>query len=230
MSGSKNGDGMREEVKREFQLERMILFSDAVFAIVITLMAIEIHLPENVGTEAQLSPAVLLHLLPVVAAYAVSFFFIGAIWYQHLRLFSVLNDYDKGLVVRNLLLLFLVGLFPFSASVITHAKGTGLAFIIYLGVIYACVLAQYALQHYVLEQRPKLRANVDLTEHRSALHRRKVIVISMGLAIALMLITLGISQGNNDAPMAVWWIMLMPLALVLFGRKRGSGATRTGKG
>ncbi len=224
MDPVKKHDGMREDVKREFQLERMILFSDAVFAIVITLMAIEIRLPEHVGTEAPLDAGVFLHLLPVVAAYAVSFFFIGAIWYQHLRLFSVLNDYDKGLVVRNLVLLFLVGLFPFSASVITHAKGAEPAFVTYLSVIYACVLAQFALQHYVLVQRPNLRANVDLTEHRTALRRRKLIVLSMGVALILMLITLYATSGTPAAQMAVWWIMLMPVTLLVFGRKRGTAA------
>jgi uncharacterized membrane protein len=41
----------REEIRKEFQVERMILFSDAVFAIVITLMAIEIRFPEPEGHE-----------------------------------------------------------------------------------------------------------------------------------------------------------------------------------
>ncbi len=94
----------------------MILFSDAVFAIVITLMAIEIHLPETPEgfTDASLLRAIF-HLIPVILAYSVSFFF--------MKIFSLLKDYDKGLVIRNLLLLFFIGLFPFSASVVTKANG-----------------------------------------------------------------------------------------------------------
>lgn len=42
---NKEIETIKDEVKQEFQVERMILFSDAVFAIVITLMAIEIRLP-----------------------------------------------------------------------------------------------------------------------------------------------------------------------------------------
>lgn len=38
---------LEDDIKKEFQLERMILFSDAVFAIVITLMAMEIHIPDT---------------------------------------------------------------------------------------------------------------------------------------------------------------------------------------
>src|SRR5690349_16730106 len=111
---------IQEEVRKEFQVERMILFSDAVFAIVITLMAIEIRLPNGgEGLHGGLREA-LRRLAPVLLAYMVSFFFIGTIWYRHLRLFSLVRDYDLGLVVRNLILLFLVGLFPFSATLVTH--------------------------------------------------------------------------------------------------------------
>ncbi|HNP33963.1 MAG TPA: TMEM175 family protein, partial [Flavobacterium sp.] len=86
----------REEIKKEFQLERMILFSDAVFAIVITLMAIEIRIPDDVElTDATLFKA-LHHLIPTLIAYVVSFCFIGTVWFQHLKMFSILKDYDKG--------------------------------------------------------------------------------------------------------------------------------------
>ena len=75
-----------EEIKKEFQLERLIRFSDAVFAIVITLMAIEIRLPEtgeHPGAEALVQA--MDRLLPVIVSYCVSFVFIGVVWYQHPR-------------------------------------------------------------------------------------------------------------------------------------------------
>src|SRR6478735_1826807 len=106
----------KEEIKKEFQLERMILFSDAVFAIVITLMAIEIHLPE-LGEHEHYTVSTFLtalkHVLPTVFAYAISFFFIGLMWYKHLKMFSLLKDYDRGLIIRNLIFLFFVVLFLF---------------------------------------------------------------------------------------------------------------------
>jgi len=83
---------IKQEIRKEFQLDRMILFSDAVFAIAITLMAIEIRLPAN-STEA-LSEK-LVHLIPAILAYTISFVFIGQVWYQHLQVCGLLKDYDK---------------------------------------------------------------------------------------------------------------------------------------
>src|SRR5436190_3557838 len=112
-SMDKEKEYLKDEIRKEFQLERMILFSDAVFAIVMTLMAIEIRLPENGPLNVETLPNQLMHLLPVIIAYAATFFFIGSTWYEHLRVFSFLKDYDKGLVVRNLIMLFFIGLFSF---------------------------------------------------------------------------------------------------------------------
>src|SRR5690348_9279708 len=104
---------LKEEIRKEFQLERMILFSDAVFAIGITLMAIEIKLPDNVDYTSATLPYEILKLTPLFIAYAASFFFIGKTWYEHLKIFSLLKDYDTGLVARNMFMLFFIGLFPF---------------------------------------------------------------------------------------------------------------------
>ena len=70
----KDDKNLRDDLHKEFQVERMILFSDAVFAIVITLMAIEIHIPETtpIQTQEELMHA-LLHLVPAILAYIVSF-------------------------------------------------------------------------------------------------------------------------------------------------------------
>ena len=71
-------DAVKKEVKKEFKVERLILFSDAVFAIVITLVAIEIKLPhfeEKVTTE--LLENALIHLLPILISYILTFFLLA---------------------------------------------------------------------------------------------------------------------------------------------------------
>lgn len=199
----------------------MILFSDAVFAIVITLMAIEIRIPE---TEAHMTPellsGMLLHVLPTVLAYSVSFIFIGAIWYQHLKIFSILKDYDKGLVIRNLFLLFFVGLFPFSASLLTRAKGIPIAVFIYMGIIMFCILAQYLLYHYIVVKRPALCFNADMTEHKLELRKRKFSLIAFGIAGALVIITYTLIEDPLLKPMSTFWMVLFPIIYRLYSRKK----------
>jgi uncharacterized membrane protein len=203
---------IESEIKREFQIERMILFSDAVFAIVITLMAIEIRIPE---IKEELNQEVLLHelknLFPVLLSYLVSFFFIGSIWYQHLKIFSLINDYNKGLIIRNLILLFFVGLFPFSASVITHSHNASLAYFIYMGTIILCIVAQYLLQHYIINT-PSIRIRNIESEHLNELKRKRILVIGFIVAFIASVTTYIVS----DDPEVRSWIPLwiIPVAVI----------------
>lgn len=216
-----NDEITREEIKKEFQLERMILFSDAVFAIVITLMAIEIHLPESAGplNDATL-PHALLHVVPVTLSYMVSFTFIGAIWYQHLKIFSLLKDYDLGLVLRNLLLLFCVGLFPFCASLMTKANGSMIATFIYLGIILLCIFVQFALQYYIVVQRPEIRLNAEMTEHVEELRKRKVSLVGFAISAVLIVITYLLIPDPNLKGLSMMWMMVFPLYYRLMYKKK----------
>jgi uncharacterized membrane protein len=213
MSNDTNEEITREEIKKEFQLERMILFSDAVFAIVITLMAIEIKIPEAEILNDETLPNAILHLVPTLLAYVVSFAFIGSIWYQHLKMFSMLKDYDKGLVVRNMLLLFFVGLFPFSATLIARAKGQMIPFFIYLGMIMLCIIAQYLLFRYIVNK-PEIRLNVDLREHKAELYKRKISLIGFSTAGALIAATYYVIPDPNMKSMSTLW---MPVFAIVYG-------------
>ena len=210
MKPIENEEITREEIKKEFQLERMILFSDAVFAIVITLMAIEIKIPEHIQVTNENIAKELVHLLPTLLAYIVSFVFIGTIWYQHLKMFSLLKDYDKGLVVRNMVLLFFIGMFPFSATLITRAKGQMLPFFMYLFMILFCTIAQYILYHYIIIGRPSIRLSTDLTEHKMELNKRKISVIGFSMAAVLIMITyLLIPQPELKNLSTLWMIVFL---------------------
>ena len=108
----------QNELKKEFQLERMILFSDAVFAIAITLLVIELKVPEI--NRAELTEGKLLnalaHLIPKFIGFIISFMFIGIYWVVHHRLFGFVINYTPKLLRLNLLFLFAVALMPFSTA------------------------------------------------------------------------------------------------------------------
>ncbi len=192
----------------------MILFSDAVFAIVITLMAIEIHMPEFAKRPSQDEYFhSLLHILPTILAYVISFFFIGMIWYRHLKLFSYLKTYDGGLVIRNLFLLFCIGLFPFGASVISRPVGLNIPFLIYLTIVVLCLIAQVALQHYILIQKSGLRNEKPVGKAITELKLMKITVALFVAAIILYSITYSLLEPNENKELAVFWVF--PIALII---------------
>lgn len=107
------------ESKKEFQLERLILFSDAVFAIAITLLVIEIKVPTLHGhdvTESALLHA-LVPLIPKLAGFLISFIIIGMYWSIHHRMFGFVHGYSSKLILLNLFFLFTIVLMPFSTGI-----------------------------------------------------------------------------------------------------------------
>jgi len=109
---------LHNELRKEFQLERMILFSDAVFAIAITLLVIEIKIPElhgeHITDKALLGE--LKHLIPKFLGFIISFMLIGIYWTVHHRMFGYVTSYTPKLLRLNLLFLFFIVLMPFSTG------------------------------------------------------------------------------------------------------------------
>lgn len=93
---------------------RLETFSDGVFAIAITLLVLEIHLPDADGPLLDQ----LLHTWPSYAAYVLSFVTIGIMWANHHGIFRLIDRTSHGLVVANLLLLLMVAFIPFPTSVL----------------------------------------------------------------------------------------------------------------
>jgi uncharacterized membrane protein len=162
--------------------------------------------------------------MPTLLAYIVSFIFIGSVWYQHLKMFSLLKDYDKGLVIRNMALLFFIGLFPFTATLITRAKGQMLPFFMYLFMILFCVIAQYILYQYIVEKRPSIRLNTDLSEHKHELHKRKVAVVTFSSAAVLIMVTYLIIPDPELKQLSMLWMAAFPIVFKIMTKKKKSDA------
>lgn len=108
---------LHNELKKEFQLERMVLFSDAVFAIAITLLIIEVKVPEiHEQVTDKLLLQALAHLIPKFVGFIVSFLLIGMYWTVHHRIFGFVIHYNRRLLWINLFFLFFIVLMPFSTG------------------------------------------------------------------------------------------------------------------
>ncbi|MFF0988928.1 TMEM175 family protein [Kocuria nitroreducens] len=118
-------EGTAERYRRLFgsgaTTERTVFFSDAVFAIAMTLLVLELILPADLD-PAQLDAALRAHLSPFLA-YVLSFAVIGTAWMSHHRRFTVIRRYDRRLQWLNLLSLFFVALLPMPTSLLSDYGG-----------------------------------------------------------------------------------------------------------
>lgn len=115
---SKHRRPKHEHVERPFELERLVFFSDAVFAIAVTLLAIELRLPELATQTSEALVQAVFEEWPHFLAFALGFWFVALYWTIHHRYFKYIIEYDTGLVGRNLLILFFVALMPFTTNLL----------------------------------------------------------------------------------------------------------------
>jgi len=85
-------------------------------------------------------------------------------WYAHFKLFSVLKTYDLGLVLRNLLLLFFIALFPFGSTLFSEAFTIGIIpLILYIIITFGCGFSLIILGNYVFSKPELLDEHADIT-------------------------------------------------------------------
>jgi TMEM175 potassium channel family protein len=102
---------------------RLETFSDGVFAIAVTLLILEVRLPEAEG--AALSER-LARAWPDYVGYVISFVTIGIMWANHHGIFGIITRTSHGLVVANLMLLLCIAFLPFPTKVLgEHLRAAG---------------------------------------------------------------------------------------------------------
>jgi uncharacterized membrane protein len=149
---------------RDPSLERLLFFSDGVFAIAITLLSIELHPPH--GWDGSFA-GLMRGGLPMLAAFALSFIVIGVFWNAHRRLFLRMERFTNGVFVLNLALLAGVALMPFVTTLLYTPPVTPETFAIYLGLVALIGLVQgltYGYAAFVADvMRPRLPAAARLS-------------------------------------------------------------------
>lgn len=116
------------------ETERLLGFSDAVFAIAMTFLALDLGaVPENLGQPGGPTTADFLHEnIPDYAVYFGTFLLVGFLWWRHHLMFRYIKRSSGGILWTNTLMLALVAMLPYPASVVSEAPNSGLALLMLL--------------------------------------------------------------------------------------------------
>jgi uncharacterized membrane protein len=128
---------------------RLEAFSDGVLAIVITIMVLEMKVPEHAARLADLTP-----LLPVFLSYVLSFVYIGIYWNNHHHLLHAAEFVSGGILWANLHLLFWLSLIPFVTAWMGENDFAPVPTALYGVVLLMAAVAYRVLQWAILQRHP----------------------------------------------------------------------------
>jgi TMEM175 potassium channel family protein len=192
-------------------LERLMFFSDAVFAIAITVLVLDIHLPTggNLANDGQLL-SMLVGLWHKYLAYIISFWVIGLYWINHHRKFLHIKRFDHTLLSLNLLLLMVIAFIPFPTSVISeNANLTATIFYALIMAVAGLVLA--LLWFYAAYRHNLIDAQFNKQRRWREAAGSLVIAAIFLLSIGVVFISPGLVR--------VFWLLIIPVSLILNVRR-----------
>ena len=196
------------------EVARIAAFSDGVYAIAITLLALQLEIPtgDDVDVWAEVSG-----LAPSLLAFAISFAVIGAYWVAHHRLYAVIERYDRRLIWLNLLSLFFIVLQPFTTSLVGEHGDSSAAVAIYALSIALAGFAMTGMAVYALVGRRLCSPYVS--EETIKFHIWRGLVIALVFLVSLVLLPLGTTV------VTLSWLALIPAQRIVGHRFGTHGET-----
>lgn len=154
-------------MKSLFNKNRVEAFSDGIFAIIITLLVLEIKVPhiEDHNSPGSLLTA-LIKLLPKFMGWIISFFTVAVIWVNHHKLFKQFRYLDHGIFWWNALLLLWTSFIPFPTAVLGDYPGNDVSVIFYGSVMALMAVSFTLMRWYVLKNPDLLEETVDISKFR----------------------------------------------------------------
>lgn len=149
--------------QRSANPDRLVFLTDGVIAIIITILVLEIKVPE-LGSGQSLADS-LTEIRPTFVAFVISFLIVGVYWTLHRQTFSQVRYIDHNALWLNLLFLMVLALVPFASSAIGEYPTEPTALHIYGAVLIAASLLRLALNAY-FETHPGLMWQEDSKRSR----------------------------------------------------------------
>ncbi len=187
-------------------LERLLFFSDAVFAIAITLLILDIKVPDAVRGHAALMGAIF-DLWPKFLSYLLSFLVIGVYWAIHHRLFRYIRGHDGRLVWLNILFLLSIAFLPFPTSLLSSYPGEQVSVVFYSGALTVTGLLLNAIWQHASRSRHLIDPDLDPDLIRN-LHFRF-------LAAPLIFLVAALAALFNAALGESLWVLVIVVEVLL---------------
>jgi uncharacterized membrane protein len=182
---------------------RIEAFSDGVIAIIITIMVLNLKLPEG-AAERGLWQGIFVPLAPNLISYAMSFIVIGVMWINHHQLLPTAPIATRPLMWWNNNLLFWMSLVPFVTGFLGANPFRPLAYALYGSVLALCILSLMLLRLYVA-QRVKTGRAVD-AHHMRLLRKSAVGAVLYAASVPLAYVSLYISMAIFAAVPAMFFL------------------------
>ena len=183
-------------------LDRVVNFSDAVFAIAITLLVLNLKVPHLTGRniDHRLVDA-LGHDAGLLAGFVISFFVIARYWMSHHRLSILLRRVDTPFIVLNLLFLAFIVFVPFPTEVIGVYGGTTTAAVFYAATMVPTGLLSWATWEYAL------RSGLD--DGRAPAGTLRQARLRSGYLVTVFAISIPVAFADPAAAQVMWALLVL---------------------
>jgi len=176
---------------------RLEAFSDGVLAIIITIMVLEIKVPETANWQG------VIHLIPTLASYILSFAVVGVYWNNHHHLLHSLKNNSSAIMWANLNLLFWLSLIPFGTKWMGETHFERFTVIAYSVLLILCGISYNLLQNLIAKSLKNENSNLNIIIKKQ---NSKVLVSTVCnlLSIPLAFINPHISLVSFAISSAIW--------------------------
>ena len=169
-------------VKNKKNTDRIIGFSDAIFAFAITLLVLSINIPEVM--ESDKIREALVEIWPRILVFIISFFVVGRFWIVHLRLFNYIKHLDYRLLWLDLFFLLFIVLTPFMTAMYgTHSSNVYATSFFLLSLFVTSILAN-TMWRYVDKHRDLTYQDIEERVFSNSIRQNLVVAFSFLACIA----------------------------------------------
>ncbi|MEV7788764.1 TMEM175 family protein [Streptomyces sp. NPDC088106] len=191
--------------------ERLVALADGVFAIAITLLVLDISVPQ--GLDPEQYRQALSDTLPNLGAYAISLAVLAGFWRDHRAIFRTVQQVDGDVIGLTVLGLGIAALLPFPTALVSEYGDETVSVVVYSVAVASLGAVHLALAALVV-RRPWLRGGA------APVRDEALYAVDLGATVVVFLVTIPLTLLIGPAAMW-WWLVLVPVKVWL-GRRENA--------